>query len=175
MSVLKDSINHSSHPIPNWFISSGHKSGKGPWWLRKFVPVSTANSSFYMKASAASGKQIKSSSKLPLDMDKKCLGGLAGLIPAGTRPPAAEPLVQCFNIWSYCPWVKMMPGAILTMTLGSALERIPSSACVGFESTKAQLSGRRQGPEGSRYREKAKIQKQIHQKIEKSRFKCSFF
>lgn len=106
MCVLKDSINHSGHPIPNWFLSLGHKSEKGPWWLQIFVPVSTANSSFYTKASAASGKQIKSSSKLPLDMDKNCLGGLAGLIPAGTRPPAAEPLVQCFNIWSYCPWVK---------------------------------------------------------------------
>lgn len=44
---------------------------------------------------------------------------------------------------------------------------------VGFESTKVQLLGARRGSEGSKYREKAKIQ--IHLKIEKNRFKCSFF
>lgn len=34
----------------------------------------TANSSFHVKAPAASGKQVKSGSKLPLDMAKKCPG-----------------------------------------------------------------------------------------------------
>lgn len=52
-----------------------------------------------------------------------------------------------------------MPGAIVTMTLGSDEERILSSACEGFESTKVKPLGTRGGSEGSR--EKAKTQKQI--------------